>query len=95
MTEREVGIILFVSALVLLVGGYLVVSSRAANRRASLRYLIYRVVPMSGFFGALGLGLLSNPNAPGGIPYLALLAAAQTFVILVILHVFIGRHLRG
>lgn len=95
MTTRELGIILFISALVLLVAGYLIVASRVGSRRVSLRYLIYRVVPMSGFFGAFGLGLLSNPNAPGGITYLALLAAAQTAVIMVILHVFIGRHLRG
>jgi hypothetical protein len=94
MTTRELGIVLFISALVLLVAGYLIVSSRVGSRRASLGYLIYRVVPMSGFFGAFGLGLLSNPNAPGGITYLALLAAAQTAVIMVILHVFIGHHLR-
>jgi len=85
----ETGLIFFLSALVILVAGLVLVWAK----RASMRYLIYRVVPLSGFFGAFGLaGLFS---IPGGIMAQAGLAAAQTFVILLILHVFIGRHLRA
>jgi hypothetical protein len=86
---REAGLVFFISGLVILVAGYALVMSR----RASRRYMVYRVVPMAGFFGALGLGILANP---AGDPVTqALIAAGQTAVILLLLHVFIGRHLRG
>ncbi|GEM_PF-5621770 len=86
---REAGLVLFMSSLVILIAGYALVM----NRRASRRYMVYRVVPMAGFFGAFGLGILANP---AGDPLAqALIAAGQTAVILLLLHVFIGRHLRG
>ena len=86
---RDTGLVFFISGLVILIAGYVMVM----NRRASRRYMVYRVVPMAGFFGAFGLGILANPaGAPLGQ---ALIAAGQTAVVLVILHVLIGRHLRG
>ncbi len=87
--DRETGIVFFVSGLVILVAGYVLVM----GRRASRRYMIYRVVPMAGFFGAFGLGILANPNST--MLTQALIAAAQTVAIVVILHVLIGRRLRG
>ncbi len=86
---RETGMVFFVSGLVILVAGYLLV----VNRRASRRYMVYRVVPMAGFFGAFGLGILANP---AGDPLAqALIAFGQTLVVVLLLHVFIGRRLRG
>lgn len=87
--STETGLIFFISALVILVAGLMLV----AVKRASMRYLIYRVVPLSGFFGAFGLAGLSN--IPGGVMAQAGLAGVQTFVILLLLHVLIGRHLRS
>jgi hypothetical protein len=87
--DRETGIVFFLSGLVILIAGYFIV----INRRTSGRYMIYRVVPMAGFFGALGLGILANPSS--NLLTQALIAAAQTIVIMVILHVLIGRRLRG
>jgi hypothetical protein len=87
--DRETGIVFFVSGVVILIAGYFLVM----RRRASRRYMIYRVVPMAGFFGALGLGILTNPNS--NLLTQALIAAAQTVAIVVILHVLIGRRLRG
>ncbi len=87
--DHETGIVFFVSGVVILIAGYFVV----VGRRASRRYMIYRVVPMAGFFGALGLGILANPNS--SLLTQALIAAAQTIAIVVILHVLVGRHLRG
>ncbi len=87
--DRETGIVFFLSGLVILIAGYFIV----INRRTSRRYMIYRVVPMAGFFGALGLGILANPSS--NLLTQALIAAAQTIVIMVILHVLIGRRLRG
>ncbi len=85
----ENGIIFFASGLVILIVGLVLV----AGRRISRRYLVYRIVPLSGFFGAFGLAILADPA--GSVPQQALLAGAQTFAIMMILHVFVGRHLRG
>ena len=87
--DRETGLVFFVSGLVILVGGYFLVM----RRRASRRYMVYRVVPMAGFFGALGLGILANPTS--NLLTQALIAAAQTIVIMVILHALIGQRLRS
>ena len=89
MMNRETGIVFFLSGIVILVAGYFLVM----GRRASRRYMIYRVVPMAGFFGALGLGILTNPTS--NLLTQALLAAAQTIAVMVILHVLVGRRLRG
>ena len=86
---RETGLVFFVSALVILAAGLIMVSSKRVTRR----YLIYRIVPLAGFFGAFGLAGLSD--LPGGTVGQAAIAAAQTFVIMLILHVAVGRHLRS
>ncbi len=86
---REAGLVFFISGVIILVAGYILVT----NRRASRRYMVYRVVPMAGFFGAFGLGILANP---AGDPLAqALIAFGQTLVVVLLLHVFIGRHLGG
>jgi hypothetical protein len=87
--DRETGIVFFASAVVLLVVGLILVGGRQVSRR----YLIYRVVPLSGFFGAFGLGILTNPGA--SLAAQIFFAGLQTLVVLVFLHLFIGRHLRG
>ena len=87
--DRETGIVFFVSGVVILIAGYFLVIGRHASRR----YMIYRVVPMAGFFGAFGLGILANPNS--NLLTQALIAAAQTIAIVVILHVLLGRRLNG
>ncbi len=87
--DRETGIIFFVSAIVLLIAGLLLVR----GKRVSRRYLIYRVVPLSGFFGAYGLEILTNPSVPMGTHLF--FAGLQTVVVMVFLHVLVGRHLRG
>ncbi len=86
--DRETGIVFFVSGLVILIGGYLIV----AAQRASRRYLIYRVVPMAGFFGAFGLAIFFYPSWRWLDQ--AAMAAVQTIAVMILLHVFIGRHLR-
>lgn len=85
----ETGLVFFISAIVILVAGLLLV----AGRRVSRRYLVYRVVPMAGFFGAFGLAMISD--SPGGFLGQAALACGQTAVVMVLLHVIVGRHLRG
>jgi hypothetical protein len=85
----ETGWIFFISAFVILIGGWILVM----GGRASRRYMVYRIVPLAGFFGAFGLaGIL---DSPGGYFGQAGLACAQTAMVMVILHVTIGRHLRG
>lgn len=86
---RETGLVFAIAGVVILIAGYFLVM----QRRASRRYMVYRVVPMAGFFGAFGLGILANPA--GNPVTQALVAFAQTAVVMLILHVFIGRHLRG
>ena len=86
--DRETGLVFFVSGLVILIGGYLIV----AAQRASRRYLIYRVVPMAGFFGAFGLAIFVYPS--GRWLDQAAVAALQTVAVMILLHLFIGRHLR-
>jgi hypothetical protein len=86
---HETGLVFFISALVILIAGVVM----AAGKRVSRRYLIYRVVPLAGFFGAFGLAGLFDTG--GGFAGQAALAGAQTAAIMVILHVMVGRHLRG
>ncbi len=86
---HETGLVFFISALVILIAGLVL----AAGKRVSRRYLIYRVVPLAGFFGAFGLAGLFDTG--GGYTGQAALACAQTAAVMVILHVMIGRHLRG
>jgi hypothetical protein len=87
--DRETGLVFFLSGIVILIAGYFLV----IRERASRRYMVYRVVPMAGFFGALGLGILTNPTS--NLLTQALIAAAQTIAVVVILHVLAGRRLRG
>jgi hypothetical protein len=87
--DKETGLIFFISAVVILVAGVVLV----AGKRISRRYMVYRVVPMAGFFGAFGLAGLAG--LPGGFTGQAGLACVQTAIIMVILHVFIGQRLRG
>ncbi len=86
--DRETGIVFFLSGLVILIGGYAIVVAQKVSRR----YMVYRVVPMAGFFGAFGLAILMNPA--GRWLNQAALAALQTAAVMLILHVFIGRRLR-
>ncbi len=87
--DRETGIVFFISGIVVLIAGYVMVM----GRRASRRYMVYRVVPVAGFFGAFGLGILANPSS--NLLTQVLIALAQTVAVMVILHVLIGRHLRS
>ena len=87
--DRETGIVFFLSGLVILIGGTVIVVAQKVSRR----YMVYRVVPMAGFFGAFGLAILIDPA--GRWLDQAALAALQTAAVMLILHVFIGRRLRG
>ena len=86
---HETGLVFFISAFVILVAGLVLVAGKLISRR----YLIYRVVPLAGFFGAFGLAGLFDVG--GGFTGQVALACAQTAAIMVILHIMIGRHLRG
>jgi hypothetical protein len=86
---HETGWIFFISAFVILVAGYLMV----IGGRASRRYMVYRIVPLAGFFGAFGLAGIVD--GPGGYFGQAGLACAQTAFVMVMLHLVIGRHLRS
>jgi hypothetical protein len=83
------GVIFFLSAVVILIAGFVMV----IGKRVSRRYMVYRIVPLSGFFGAFGLAIIAN--IPGGIFVQAGLACLQTFLVLAMLHIAIGRYLRG
>jgi hypothetical protein len=85
----ENGIIFFASGVVILIAGIVLVGGKRITRR----YLVYRIVPLAGFFGAFGLAELFDPA--GSLISHAALAGAQTFAIMLLLHVFVGRHLRG
>ncbi|HLY26257.1 MAG TPA: hypothetical protein VKQ72_07950, partial [Aggregatilineales bacterium] len=77
-----------ISAFVILIAGVILVSSKRTTRR----YMVYRIVPLAGFFGAFGLAGLMD--GPGGYFGQAGLACVQTIGIMLILHVLVGRHLR-
>ena len=86
---HDTGLIFFISACVILVAGVVMV----AGNRVSRRYMVYRVVPLAGFFGAFGLAALVD--SPGGYFGQAALACVQTGVILLLLHTLVGRRLRS
>jgi hypothetical protein len=87
--DHSTGLVFFISAFVILSAGLVMV----AGKRVSRRYLVYRIVPLAGFFGAFGLAALVD--SPGGYFGQAALACVQTGAILVILHLLVGRHLKG
>jgi hypothetical protein len=84
----ESGLVFFISAVVILIMGVVLV----AGKRVTRRYMVYRIVPLAGFFGAFGLAMLVG--IPGGVPAQAGLACVQTFLVLLFLHITIGRRLR-
>jgi hypothetical protein len=88
IVDNTTGLVFFISAIVMLLSGLALVYSK----RATHWYMVYRIVPLAGFFGAFGLAIISG--LPGGVFAQAGIAGAQTLVIMIILHVFIGRHLR-
>ena len=86
---HDTGLVFFISACVILVAGVVMV----AGKRVSRRYMVYRIVPLAGFFGAFGLAVLVD--SPGGYFGQAALACAQTGAIVLLLHILVGRHLKG